>query len=198
MQSSPGPRSAPSNISRPAGAPFAPVDIDVARADLGSAQVYWRDPPLGPEPTPGDNCARISRYQIVPSPACPACKGLELGGHDNTAIVTGLDPSTTYTFKVRAGNRAGNGPLSVSSAPIVPQLLVPPPAGAPNAPTSVSVTLGVAPRITSDANKGPAELTAAISWTPAPGPAPTSYTIYALGSGISKTFSGISGSASHA
>jgi DNA-binding beta-propeller fold protein YncE len=59
-------------------------------------------------------------YRVIPTPACPACRGLRtptVSGLPETTI-TGLTPGRTYTFKVRATNVAGTSPASRRSHPI--------------------------------------------------------------------------------
>ena len=61
-------------------------------------------------------------YQVIPSPACPACAGLTTpatSGVPATSI-TGLAHGTPYTFRVVARDAAGSGPPSAPSNGITP------------------------------------------------------------------------------
>jgi DNA-binding beta-propeller fold protein YncE len=56
-------------------------------------------------------------YEVIPTPACPACRGLNTpstSGQPFTTI-TGLSPGKTYTFKIKAINAAGTGRASAPS-----------------------------------------------------------------------------------
>jgi DNA-binding beta-propeller fold protein YncE len=81
--------------------PARPTHV-TAVAHAGAVRVRWRAPAAGGLPV---------NYQVIPSPACPACRGLRPGGATSTAV-TGLKSGRSYTFTVRASDAAGTGPRS--------------------------------------------------------------------------------------
>jgi YVTN family beta-propeller protein len=92
--------------------PRRPTGV-MATTDYGKAELRWQPPYDGRLPI---------IYHIIPSPACPACRGLttpSTSGQPFTTI-TGLTPGQNYTFKVKATNAAGTGPASPPSNPITP------------------------------------------------------------------------------
>jgi hypothetical protein len=94
-----------------------------------TATVRWVAPPIngGPAPTGYDVIPYIGTVaQTVRSFPTPAL----------TEVVTGLTNGTAYTFRVRAKNTIGTGPLSFASAAII--------VGSPIAPTAVKAVTGTA------------------------------------------------------
>jgi hypothetical protein len=85
----------------------------VATAHHGKADLRWRRAYAGGLPI---------IYQVIPTPACPACHGLTTPSTSGQPFTTirGLTPGQRYTFKVRATNAAGTGPTSTASNPIRP------------------------------------------------------------------------------
>jgi DNA-binding beta-propeller fold protein YncE len=92
--------------------PQRPTSV-VATAHNGKAELRWRPPYDGGLPI---------TYHIIPTPACPACQGLttpSTSGQPFTTI-TGLTPGQKYTFKVKATDAAGPGPVSAPSNRVTP------------------------------------------------------------------------------
>ena len=91
----------------------------------GSATVNFTAPATGGPPT---------RYIVTPfigSAAQPAVT--VTGTPPATSVKVGdLDPATSYTFKVQAGNGSGTGPLSAASNAVTPNAPT-----APGAPTAL-------------------------------------------------------------
>jgi YVTN family beta-propeller protein len=79
----------------------------------GDVELVWQPPRDGGLPI---------LYRVIPSPACPACRGLSTppaSGAPFTTI-TGLTSGQRYTFTVRATDAAGPGPASAPSNPATP------------------------------------------------------------------------------
>jgi DNA-binding beta-propeller fold protein YncE len=92
--------------------PGRPAGV-IASTRQGQALLAWQPPPHGGLPV---------IYQVIPSPACPACHGLKTpptSGEPFTTI-SGLTPGLTYTFEIKATDAAGTGPASAPSNPITP------------------------------------------------------------------------------
>ena len=90
--------------------PQRPTGVTAATDD-GNVQLRWRRTDDGGLPI---------IYHVIPTPACPACHGLNTpstSGQPFTTI-TGLTPGKTYTFKIKATNAAGTGPASAPSNPV--------------------------------------------------------------------------------
>jgi len=88
-------------------------DAVTATTDHGKVKLRWQSPYDGGLPV---------IYHVIPTPACPACRGLvtpPTSGQPFTTI-TGLTPGQKYTFKVKAANSAGTGPPSPPTNPIRP------------------------------------------------------------------------------
>ena len=89
--------------------PATPTAVS-ARTHRHTVKVRWRAPSDGGLPI---------IYRVLPTPACPACRGLTTpttSGLPETTI-RGLTPGRTYTFKVQATNAAATGPVSRPSRP---------------------------------------------------------------------------------
>ena len=92
--------------------PQRPTGVTAATDD-GHVQLRWRRTYDGGLPI---------IYHVIPTPACPACHGLNTpstSGQPFTTI-TGLTPGKTYTFKIKATNAFGTGPASAPSNPVTP------------------------------------------------------------------------------
>ena len=96
-----GPASSPSSPVTPSAAPGAPTDVAVASPANGSATVSW-----GPPAYDGGN--PVVSYQVSASPGGAACTSTDLS--DLSCTVSGLSPTTAYTFWVTATNPSGTGP----------------------------------------------------------------------------------------
>jgi hypothetical protein len=105
-------------------APSAPQNVS-AVAGYGGAEVSW-DPPAS------DGGAPWTGYTVV---AWPSGKLVTVGPKVTSTTVLGLEPSTSYYFKVRATNVAGSSPAA--SSPTVKTEASPPPQTTP-APVSTS------------------------------------------------------------
>jgi hypothetical protein len=85
----------------------------VATAQNGRVDLSWQPPFDGGLPV---------IYHIIPAPPCAACRGLSTPSTSGipATTITGLTPGTTYTFRVKATDAAGTGPLSAPSNPVTP------------------------------------------------------------------------------
>ena len=110
-----GPESAPSNAVTPTAAapPDAPTDV-VAQADTKSAGVSWRAPA-------SDGGSEITGYTVTPYVGSIAQAATTVAGSVRSAHVTGLTNGTSYSFRVRATNAAGDGPDSAASNAVTPK-----------------------------------------------------------------------------
>jgi GH25 family lysozyme M1 (1,4-beta-N-acetylmuramidase) len=92
-------------------APAAPYGL-LATAGSKQATVSWR---------PGDSgTSRVLNYVVT---ASSGGHSVTVPGHDTSATLTGLDPSTSYTFTVKAVNKIGSSPSSLRSAAVTPVIL---------------------------------------------------------------------------
>ena len=119
-----------------AAAPGAPTITSIssgggdASDTDGTATLAWNDN--------FPNGAAISKYLItafVSGVATGSTTEVTTGSSSASATVTGLTKGTTYTFTVKAFNSAGYGLASAASTSVTP-------AGAPFAPTALSVDVG--------------------------------------------------------
>jgi hypothetical protein len=109
-------------ITVPAVSPGPPINVTAAVLGPVSALVSWTAPA-------DDGGAAIATYQVT---ASPGVAQTTVNAPATSGTVTGLTPNTTYTFTVRATNKANlTSVQSITSAPITT-----PPAG----PISVSPT----------------------------------------------------------
>jgi lysozyme len=107
-----------------AAAPAAPFGLSVT-AGGGQATVSWR---------PGDSgTSRVLHYVVT---ASSGGHSVTVPGADTSGTVTGLDPSTSYTFTVKAINSVGTSKSSARSVAVTPVIL-----SAWSAPTEVNLTL---------------------------------------------------------
>ena len=102
--------------------PSAPTSV-TAFAGNSSATVTWN-------PSTADACNAITGYLVTASPG-----GRTATTSGTSVAVTGLTNGTTYTFKVRASNASGSGPLSAASNSVTP-------ATVPGSPLNVTATAG--------------------------------------------------------
>ncbi|MBW3607640.1 MAG: DUF4082 domain-containing protein [Actinobacteria bacterium] len=109
------PESAPSNAITPTAAapPDAPTDV-VAKADTKSANVSWSAPA-------SDGGSEITGYTVTPYVGSIAQAATTVAGSATSAHVTGLTNGTSYSFRVRATNAAGDGPDSAASNAVTPK-----------------------------------------------------------------------------
>ena len=61
-------------------------------------------------------------YQVIPTPPCPACRGLTTPSTSGLPFttITGLTAGQRYTFIIEATDAAGTGPTSAPSNPVTP------------------------------------------------------------------------------
>ena len=99
--------------------------VSATAAGATSANVSWAAPAGGP-----------TAYEIVPfiGAAAQASRFVTGSPPGTSTTVTGLTTGETYTFKVRASNGAGTGPLSTASNAVTPTAPPPPPPPPPIAP----------------------------------------------------------------
>lgn len=102
----PGTPSAPSNPVVLTSAPPAPTAVTATRGNL-SANVTWTQPGNGGSPVTS------SRVQVLVGTTVQ--RTVTVTGAVTSVVVTGLTQGTTYTFRVRAVNAVGTGPLSAAS-----------------------------------------------------------------------------------
>jgi hypothetical protein len=118
-----GPTSVPSAAVTPLAVPGAPTNVVAAPAP-GSATVSWTAPT-------NDGGSPITGYTVTSSPG-----GVVVSTSGSTsAMVTGLDNGTAYTFTVVATNAVGIGAASIPSAAQMP-------ATVPVAVTAVTAVAG--------------------------------------------------------
>lgn len=123
----------PSNDVIPAGRPFRPTDATALLTDDRTANVSWLAPATQGG-VPGDNGDSIFYYRVITSPPCSTCNGTLTSGTSTT--ITGLRPSTPYTFRVVARNGVGDSAPSDSTNVVT----TPAPEGVPAAPMVLSVS----------------------------------------------------------
>ncbi|HEV7750722.1 MAG TPA: DUF4082 domain-containing protein [Baekduia sp.] len=117
---------------------FAPMPVPgtvtgvTATAGKGSASVSWSAPSSGGTP---------ASYEVTPYVGSTAQTPKTVTGTPpaTSATVNGLSNGTSYTFKVRAINPAGNGPVSASSNAVTPMAPT-----EPDAPSGVTAAAGSA------------------------------------------------------
>ncbi|MDA8359664.1 MAG: fibronectin type III domain-containing protein [Actinomycetota bacterium] len=114
--------STPSSTLTLAGVPFAPTGVSAARANQ-AATIAWT--------AATTNGAPVTSYTVTGTPGSHGCSTT---GAVRTCTVTGLTNGVTYTFTVRAANRAGSGLASTQVSTV--------PASVPFAPTGVTVARG--------------------------------------------------------
>jgi Domain of unknown function (DUF4082)/Fibronectin type III domain len=160
---------------------FAPMSVPgtvtnvTATAGKASADVSWTAPSSGGTPT---------SYEVTPYIGATAQTTRTVTGTPlaTSTTVSGLTAGTSYTFKVRAVNPAGNGAQSSASAAVTPTAPT-----APDAPTGLTVATGNA--------------SAKLTWTaPASdgGSAMTGYTITPYVGGVAQTTTSAAASATSA
>ncbi len=142
-------------ISTPAevvpAAPAAPTGISAVGGD-GSATVTFT--------APGDTgSSPITSFEVV-AEAGGAVAGTVTGvaATATTAVVTGLTNGTAYTFRVRAVNAVGDGPLSAPSNEVTPAVPVTAPA-APSIGTASAASTEATVRWTAPASDGGSPIT---------------------------------------
>jgi N,N-dimethylformamidase beta subunit-like, C-terminal/Domain of unknown function (DUF4082)/Concanavalin A-like lectin/glucanases superfamily/Fibronectin type III domain/Viral BACON domain/Bacterial Ig domain len=169
--------------------PPGPVGNVTATAGPGSANVSWSAPSTGGVP---------SRYIVTPFIGTTAQPTVTVQDNplSTATTVPGLDPGTSYTFKVQAANGSGSSPLSAASNAVTPSVPT-----APGAPTALVASAGdrqVTLRWTAP-NDGGRTITrytvtpylngVAQATTPVTGsPAPTTAVVTGLANGSAYTF----------
>lgn len=118
-----GSSSAPSATVTLADVPAAPVITSVSGGDSQATITITAPVSNGGSP--------ITGFTVIASPG-----GASVSGSTTTAVVTGLNNGTAYTFTAVATNAAGTGAASAVSASVTP-------AAKPAAPTAVSAVAAV-------------------------------------------------------
>ncbi|NOV96168.1 Ig-like domain-containing protein [Isoptericola halotolerans] len=114
----------------PAGPPFQPGAPTATRVDTavgGQTTVSWEQPN-----TNGD---AIKTYHLDVLENGSAVRTIEVSGSSTSQTVQDLKPTSTYTFRVSAENKAGTSENSAASNAVVPF-------GTPVVPSGVSARLG--------------------------------------------------------
>jgi hypothetical protein len=170
-----------------ATAPGAPTGVS-ASAGLGQATVNWTAPV-------NNGGASITSYRITPYIGATAQTPVTVSASASSKTITGLTADSAYTFKVAAINSVGTGPDSAASNSVTPTA-----ATAPEAPTGISASAGVAQAIvnwTAPASDGGSPITSyritpyvgATAQTPATtGAGASSTTVTGLSNGTTYTF----------
>ncbi|MDX8031923.1 RHS repeat-associated core domain-containing protein [Lentzea sp. BCCO 10_0856] len=91
------------------GAPSEPREVS-AQPGAGLAVVSWKQPA-------SSGGSAISGYVVT---AQPGGKTVAATPGATSAVVTGLDPGTAYTFTVTAQNQSASGAASAPTAPVTP------------------------------------------------------------------------------
>jgi predicted phage tail protein len=115
----------------PPAQPAAPT----ATAGIVSATVTWIAPASNGAPVNGGPA--IATYEVVANPAAAGGDVTGIPAGTTTATVPGLTAGTSYTFRVRAVNSDGQGPLSAASNAVTPTAL-----GAPVRPVNAVAVRG--------------------------------------------------------
>jgi hypothetical protein len=133
----------------PAAAPGQVTGV-TATAGQASATVSWTAPSTG---------GPVSSYEITPFIGSTAQPPTTVTGSPpaTTKTITGLTAGTAYTFKVRAINPSGQGPLSAASNSVTPTGATAP--GAPTAVTAQGDSLSAIARWTAPADNGGSPIT---------------------------------------
>jgi hypothetical protein len=123
----------------PTAVPGAVTNVTATSGGRTSANVSWSAPTSG---------GTVTSYQLTPYIGSAAQTPTTITGSPpaTTTTITGLTNGTTYTFKVRALNPNGSGPLSAASNAVTP--LNP-----------------VAPSVPRDVAAQPASQSARVTWT---------------------------------
>jgi len=108
-----GAASAASNSVTPtvSGLPGQPTAVTAA-PDAEAALIRWTPP--------SDGGNTLTNYTITPYVDGTAQTPVTVDAPRSRAFVTGLDPSTDYTFRVRATNTNGDGPVSAETGAVRP------------------------------------------------------------------------------
>jgi hypothetical protein len=169
--------------------PPGPVGTPTATPGPGGATVSFAAPATGGPPT---------RYVVTPFIGSTAQAPTNAVGSPPSASVkvSGLDPATSYTFKVQAANGSGSGPLSAASNAVTPTAPTAPGAPAGLIPTAGNRQVSLSWTAPDDGGRtitrytvtpylnGVAQATTAVTGSPAP----TSAVVTGLTNGTSYTF----------
>jgi hypothetical protein len=140
-----GPPSDPSPDIVAGPPPGSPSQV-LAEPGDGAATVSW---------TPDASDPPETTYAVTASPGGATAQLTPAAGDPTSAVVSGLQNGTSYTFTVTAATAAGRSEESLPSPPVVP--------GPPGAPTTVLGT--------------PGDSTTDVSWTSPAGAPVTSYQV---------------------
>lgn len=93
--------------------PFAPAGISALPGNKKST-VLWNPPPIQSDSTPGDNGSPVTGYRVYvyAGPSEDPIRTVEVAADSTMATIDGLDNGSSYGFRVRARNVAGDGALS--------------------------------------------------------------------------------------
>jgi len=112
--------------------PDAPTGASAVAGD-GTATVSWSAPASdGGRPITEYTVTALNTTSLSVANVGPTCP---VGGDETSCTVTGLTNGDSYTFTVTATNEVGTSPASAPSNQVFP-------AGAPDAPTAPTATLG--------------------------------------------------------
>jgi hypothetical protein len=106
--------------------PAAPTGLTATAASSTSVQLAWTD-----------NATNEQNYRVELKTTGNFTQVLQLPANSTAATLTGLVPSTLYTFRVRAKNASGFSPYSASASATTQ---APPPPPVPAAPANLVAT----------------------------------------------------------
>ncbi|WP_240777517.1 fibronectin type III domain-containing protein [Nonomuraea basaltis] len=94
-------------------APGPPADLEATAVADGQVEVIWTPPTFS-------GSVPISAYTVLASPGGTSVTQRECTSQQErcSAVVTGLDPATEYTFTATATSADGTSPASAATAPI--------------------------------------------------------------------------------
>jgi Spherulation-specific family 4/Fibronectin type III domain len=127
----------PAGMAQAASLPGAPTGVVGVAGDT-SVTVSWVAPASG-----GGSQLTGYRVRYSTNGGSSWSSTISTGSTQPTFVVTRLRNGRAYVFQVRAANRSGSGPWSVTSAPVTPSAAPAPPPPPPTPPPSTAQHLAV-------------------------------------------------------